>query len=503
MGFATRPDVLKIKIFTRTGDLPESDENGSATVLVAIFPVQISCRGNLNQAVDLEGHRVAWLDMVGGQETMIYRDDHSGDLLLTFLESLREVERQKLGMVELRPRAKTVNEVANGDYDFVVNSYDLALILSAFLRACENHKVHMKVTRPSPNKRIIQLIKASQAVTVELWLNVELSVSSGIPIRRVLNGRELVNHLQDRSAEHAIAVKSAVYLTHLYFKNKAIDGPLQQARVAEFHDSLTQNGNPSHEALLRIYSRIHSRNDCLRREDLEEFNRHATSWLKSIGLKPRLSYFRRTRSYLRRVTALRNFVPIIGADGAGKTSLCQELVQKSPERHVQIIYKNLFRNLEYKSLYSISLLFFPAKEKNKFDEQVSGYVILKSVAVLLLWGWTMRPRGKIALLDRYGWDWLVKGIRRPEIPPGQISLHSLFSLLIPRPANTIVAFCRPEKIISRKPEELSKEQLIFIYEQYVEIVTAGRAGDVFFCNTELSSKESALSLENFLDQSSS
>ena len=433
---------------------------------------------------------------------MIYQDDHSGDLLSTFLESLQEVEWRKLGMVELRPRAKTVNEVVNGDYDFVVNSEDLALILSVFLRACENHKVHMKVTRPSPNKRIIQLIKASQAVTVELWLNVELSASSGIPIRQVLSGRELVNHLQGHSAEHAIAVKSAVYLTHLYFKNKDVEGPLQQARVAGFHDSLTQSGNPNHEALLRIYSRIHSRNDCLRQEELEEFNRDATSWLRSIGLKPRLSYFRRTRSYLRRVTALRNFVPVIGADGAGKTTLCEQLVQESPELYVRLIYKSLFRNLEYESLYQVSLLFFPAKEKNKFDEQVSGYVILKSVAVLLLLGWTMRPRGKIALLDRYGWDWLVKGIRRPEILPGQISLYSLFSLLIPRPANTIVAFCHPEEIISRKPEELSKEQLIFICEQYVEIVTVGRAGDVFFCNTELSLKESGVSLENFLNHSS-
>jgi hypothetical protein len=410
------------------------------------------------------------------------------NLLNCFVGALGAIEGSGIRMFELRPRDKSFEEVFCGDYDFVVNSNDLGAIIQKFIDACVTHGVHLVVVGTALNKRVLRLVKRGRQIVVELWLSVEMAGTGGLADRRQISGTTLTAALGNRGDDEANAIRAAIYLTHLYYKNKAISHPLQQRRLKFFREVLiaasasgTEEGSAAKKRLTMSYHRILSNDGA----DLAAANRDALAYLVEQGLSPARRRLLTLRRSLNRDWGLvKRIVPVMGPDGSGKTYLCKYLLTENPERRAHFPYKQFFRNRDYKFLIRGLRAIFKGEEKNQLDERIAHYVIAKSTLVSLWWSLLLSMRSNTLFVDRYGWDYLFTGIRGVNRPPARIRMHSVFLRMIPRPSKCIIMIGRTETILARKLE-LEEQQIAFIYGEYINYVADGRARRVFFCNTEM------------------
>lgn len=128
---------------------------------------------------------------------------------------------------------------------------------------------------------------------------------------------------------------------------------------------------------------------------------------------------------------------------------------------------------------------------------MSGYLILKATVFMFLWAVKLKLEKRILFVDRYGWDYLLKGIRWDNSPPSRILMSSAFLKLIPRPNRIIIMSGRATTVFSRK-REVSEQQLNFIYNQYFILVSSGHARRALFCCTELDYDSVAKDVNDFL-----
>lgn len=428
------------------------------------------------------------------------KNDPSQRLLDCLLTAMDSIDRAALGMIELRPRAKARENVTSGDYDFVIKPEDLPHILRLCLNACLTHGVHLELNNTALNKRVLRFASGGKRVVMELWQKIEMVDRKGAEYRLELSGTEIVTALQGASDEEAQVLKAAIYLTHLHFKRKDIDQPLQQTRLQQFHTALAGSSRPDSAALARAFEKLLAGSKSGPQPELAAANLTALKWLADQGFNVHPRRFATLRKRWHRDRRLIGpILPVLGPDGAGKTYFCDHLVAEEPEQRQHMRYKKFFRNYDYRLLMRVMRLIFPQDKENQLDERLSVYVILKAGLVSFLRGKQLQRQDRLLLIDRYGWDYLLKGIRRRHNSPARIALHGLWRRLIPRPSKCIILFGHAETIHARKPD-LSTEMIDFVYDEYIELVAAGRALRCFFCNTELDYDAVRRDLNAFLDK---
>ena len=403
-------------------------------------------------------------------------------LLKCFLEALEAIQSQELGLLELRPRTKSVEEIVMGDYDFVIDRFDLPRILRKFLNSALNHGVHVEVTYSTANKRIVTLIANRNRVTIELWLNIELSSSSVNGRRLQYPGSQLLEIVKG-NPQSELTFLAALYLTHLHLKLKDLREPLQRRRIQEFGAGLKYSPLEGADQLERMYDELTSSIMSGGEPNLLSANREVIAWLASKGLRSRKSGHSAVKTRLRRIRETDIMIPIVGPDGSGKSYLAARLVSERPSSIRKFRYKRFFRNFEYGILVRLLNLFFPRDHANQIDEKLAGYLILKSVALSMFYGPKIKGKKSALLVDRYGWDYLLKGIRQEGRSPKRIMMVNFLKALIPQPRKCVVVAAKVETILCRK-QELTAEKIEFIYGWYAKLAAEGRSRRFFFYNSE-------------------
>ena len=402
-------------------------------------------------------------------------------------------------MLELRPRKKTISEVFSGDYDFVIHPDDLPSIIKTILGICTKHESHLEVITKSKNKRIFKIIKNGHSITVELWINVELAGTARLVKALQISGRAICEAVQKQGAEHGNVIKAALYITHISYKKKSLLEGLQVERIQFFTDSLyslsqRESLTSSVDSLKEVYAAL-LRNDNV---DLARANSIALRVLADFGLNSRMRLFSRfQQKRFSQSKIMKRIVPVIGPDGSGKTYICEHLEREDPTNRMHFPYKKFFRNLGYEFLIKSLRKLFSIKDKNKIDEKISGYLILKATIFMFFWAVKLKIEKRILFVDRYGWDYLLKGIRCDDSPPSRIMMSPAFLRLIPRPNRIIIMYGRATTVFSRK-REVSEQELNFIYNTYLIFVASGHARRALFCSTELGYDSVAKDVKDFL-----
>lgn len=410
--------------------------------------------------------------------------------------ALEKVKTEGFRLLELRPRGKSVQEVVTGDYDFVIAQNDFAPILSTFIESALNTGVHVEVSRASENKRVLYLVSQGERVKLEFWLNIEIASHTWGIERIQISGSRVFEYLE-KAPQEELVVLAALYLTHLNFKNKTLESPLQQYRLSFFLRKLGNLPSSAAKNLESVYLHILQSAKYMGEVDLREPVRFSLNLLASKGIVTEKTRFRSFRTLVRRLSTRKNLIPVIGPDGAGKTYLCQNLISSVIKGGSHFRFKRYFRNLEYGFVIRIMRQLLPAEKQNELDERISGYLIVKSWLILKL----MAPKMKIArrpiLVDRYGWDYLVQGIKTADTPR-RIKFHSIFSKLISKPKKCVCVIAHTATIMGRK-DELTEEKIDFIYAEYFRLASTARADSFFFYNSQVSFEFTREDLSTFIE----
>lgn len=422
-------------------------------------------------------------------------------ILDAFRISLLALDESGIDMVELRPREKSLKDVFFGDYDYVINYYDLESAIKVFLSSCISHGVHLEVLATAVNKRVLILRRNNKKIVVELWVNVELAGRNRRRELQLIPGASLLRALKSADSSEASFIKAVIYLTHLHYKNKNILNPLQQQRILFFREKLNfyESIKSEKSNSLKLVTEAYEKMSAGCSVDLESANSAAISYLleKNISISRR-RFVKLRKNIYSTWRLLDSIIPVVGPDGSGKTYFCKNLAAENSNQRKHFPYKKLFRNGDYKLLMMTLRFVLKDDDRNQIDERISGYVILKSSSISLFWSLYFMLRRRKLFVDRYGWDYLLRGIRRTEVQLSRIKMYGLLSRLIPRPTRIIIMTGKSDTILNRKME-LRKDQICFLYSHYICNVACGNARRAFFCNTELDYEEARVDLNDFLE----
>jgi hypothetical protein len=405
-------------------------------------------------------------------------------VLRSFLGALGEVAARRLPMTELRPRAKTALAALSGDYDYVVDPARLEDILAVFAAECLKNGVHLEYNSDFRNKRVLTICFGEEAISVELWTRIELSGPGRRGPTHEIEGARLLGALaRAKTPEAANALLAAIYVTHVVLKDKDMAGALQQERIAHFRASLTALPDPADPALARLRAVLDGMAEG--RLDRPRAQAAALDYLAAQGVPVADRRLRRqVQRRLRRAWLLSDrIVPVLGPDGSGKTYFCENLLASEPRRLMHLPFKKLFRNS--KDYWILQRLFSPRRTEpaNVVDERLTAYIVLKSILTGGLLARRLRRGKKTAVIDRYSWDYLFTNLRTTARPPARGRLYAPLLPLIPRPRRAIVMACSPERILERK-QELDRERIVFLYDEYRHIAARGLSRRTLFYNAE-------------------
>ena len=340
-------------------------------------------------------------------------------LLRSFLDALDRIKALQLPMIELRPREKTPLAAFSGDYDFVADPKYLRDILSVFLEECLRNGVHLEYNCDFRNKRVLMLRSPGNSISVELWTRLELSGGRTAGAYHEIEGGALLDALaRARTGDEADAILAAVYVTHVVHKGKDIAAPLQKDRIAFFRDALTSVADSDDPQSGRLLAVLGGMADG--KLDAPAANRTAVEYLSARGAPARhrrlnrLLYRRTRKAWL----LSDRIVPVLGPDGSGKTYFCENLLAADQKTLVHLPFKQLFRSS--KDYWILQRLLNPRKTQpaNVVDESLSAYIVPKSILTGRLFARRLRKTSKVAITDRYSWDYLFRNLRTRDIPPG-------------------------------------------------------------------------------------
>jgi hypothetical protein len=401
-------------------------------------------------------------------------------------------------VVLLRPRDVGIHAAFEGDYDLLFDPDRFSEILAAAVMQCRRHGVSLTIEQYAQYKKRLCFIcdDAERRIQMELWPHAEMTISNG-PFRSlgaiawesarpflIKNGRYL-------TLEPTVA--AAIYITHLHHKQKSLNSPEVQRRLAYYEDTLAARGDRLDGDPLDLIRAVRSRS-----ADLKTANARAHSALVRMGVEVRILRLsplldrarRRLGSIGNADGAAFSPVPIVGPDGSGKTTLVNTLA----ERHGfgALRFKNIFRfSYLYRGFFLLKERYAHTshKAKNLIDENMLQPIL--AVAILRWWpviitlsiGRYLRGPGKPTIVvDRYFWDYLVR-VRHADAPPSRVSGYNVMSKLVPEPSKAVVLCCKVTTLNSRK-NELRPEAVDFLYDFYCEQIARNRVKRVLALSTD-------------------
>lgn len=421
--------------------------------------------------------------------------------LAAFQQALEIMGAEELPIIELRPKEKTLGAIVTGDYDFAIARSAIPRVLKIFVKACLMNNVDLEYHQNYPNKKVIIIRGECAAIVIELWPKIELEKNK---IKQEMDVSKIFQMISLGQQAEANTILSAIYITHIAYKNKNVSEPLQQERMTYFKallqaSSIEMTGEKKKiaDTLLAEYDQVSSETCSI--NDIEKANKVAVDVLESFGI--RLVTFRQsmTRGKFKKVGSnkIRRIIPVLGADGAGKTYLCEHIVNGSSGNIKHKPFKAFFRyGLDYRVLMRAAKKVGLGESNNVVDERMPFYVALKSSMLLAAYDYYLALKKRRLIIDRYLCDYFITNIRRDGAPRTIRGYYLAFKLL-PKPSKLVVVMAKVETILARK-EELTEEKILFIYNFYTTMVAEGYGDKIYFYNSENNVSAKDKSIKEFI-----
>lgn len=430
--------------------------------------------------------------------------DDDRNVVSVFKATMRELGGNGL-VVLLRPKVFEAPTVFEGDVDVLYDPDRFGAVIRTAFEQAREHGINLLVEQAAPVKKCITFLStpSSRRIVLELWPHAEVLPPGGRRAR-IVPWTAIVPRLQRDEQHQAVLpadVEAAFYLAHLHHKRKSLQHPQVRERLKHYQARLASVNGPAANALLLCV------NGLLGSElDLRTGSGCATDALTTLGLPPRRGYRAAAARWRRRLSrAFRNrmpepLVPVVGADGVGKTTLI-ELLTARTGLHA-FTFKHAFRySLAYRAFYA-ALGERGGMERNLRDEQLVHWLLLIARARWPIAAHRRRARAgakRPVVVDRYFWDYLLK-LRDSQRAPVRIRGYALYTWLTPTPRLAVVLMAKLATIFARK-QELTSGAIDALYSVYCDQIARSGVDKVLFQSTDLPAERAAAEVAAFLGHS--
>ncbi|MBL8817879.1 MAG: hypothetical protein JNL58_17780 [Planctomyces sp.] len=297
-----------------------------------------------------------------------------------------------------------------GDVDLFGTESSVTELLESISQWCDAGELHFLVERNGPDKTRLTLfsLDGCHRVQFDLWVRLRQFVGQS----RVLDSSDCIQ-LRNQTvavARFSLPVEFNLYIHHLKYKRRKLNSASVQQRLGAF---LAQADKGE---ILDLTDRIQSilktgeLSDDLLTTSLHELRNQLPLHQPERSAKKLWS---RISWAWHRPPRHHRFVFIAGCDGAGKTSLSQELVTRNPQIRTSMTGKHLYRkSLFYKFLVTfVRPLMFSSRER--FDEIMAPVAYTLASLRLRVSSWI--PKSKQTLIDRCLVDFLITD-RKTDTP---------------------------------------------------------------------------------------
>ncbi|QOP46111.1 hypothetical protein [Sulfurimonas paralvinellae] len=396
---------------------------------------------------------------------------------------LQKVISADIPLVLLRPREISEEISYSGDYDFFVHPHYNHELLKIMFELGVETGTSFSISRKKHAKVDINIYdkEDNKVIALEIWNFLSVDDPYG-RTQRYIFPNILQQHIQKdkNSFRLSLEIEALYYLSHLYTGKKKITTPLVQERIKYYTLMLQEN----HDEYYLLFKDLQEQ-----REDIKKVAHKANIILCSKGiLKEKnllnmleefpLKYWATVDRTRRMLFKKVRIIPVEGADGVGKTTIVQKIIDEDKKHFSSFRFKKTFRSSPLYRLF-LPLLkrrvtkVVPEVEigKTEIDEVYGEFVLFNALLLFPFRFVSSFFSKKTVFVDRYFDEYLIINLRLKQRKAYLRKNWQSLLKFIPR-TYMIFHFDAPtEKILKRK-DELNKEGIEayrnYLFEIYLQ-----------------------------------
>lgn len=414
--------------------------------------------------------------------------------LIKSLDELLYIIETKINLVSLRPKLDTeAYQKFEGDYDFLIPSNQVSTLLTTIYLYSKDNGINFKLSQTKATKKRFSFFiddQKKKSIVWEFWTAIEYTDSGQ---RKFLS--ENILAVIEKQPNLRETILCAIYITHLYHKDKDILTEENQFRFKHFLNLVNGYDNGVTTLLRSVFDNT---------VDLKTANGKAVRMLENLEIRSQsngnnLSCF--FRKIIQRIFNLKHITPIVGPDGSGKGAVSKALFENT-DSYISHRFKSLYR---VRYFYKIRIKLFGKRRienepLNKLDEELNYYIFfMSSVIIRMIY---RKKRKRKILMDRYFIDYYGSPIRylKEKEKPKKMKFYNLIRFFTPIPYKMVFLSCRNATLHQRK-NELTDNAIYFLEKVYMDFILKKNIPSVLFISTENSIELSQKTLTDFLIQS--
>lgn len=313
--------------------------------------------------------------------------------------------------VQLRGNDFGPDHIDADDVDLLGSRESVESLIKAAFAWARGGECHLRVTARDRSKTALSLISMDGTHRLDLDLWIELwQIDNRSACLRYEDCEHQLENLHGSIRRLPLPLETAVYIHHLVSKQKDLTGESARKRLAGYEAAcanIEESGLADAVANIRTHAEI----DASRTKPFDALIHHAFPHLQR-GKGPAFLWgkFLSSWPHIPRRTWL---VSVMGCDGAGKTTLANQLVNDDPSIGGVLTGKHLYRK---SILYKLTVIFIRPllfQSRERYDETIAPFVYLRACLGLRLKLWKYRNR--LYLIDRTILDFLMVD-RKSDIP---------------------------------------------------------------------------------------
>ena len=396
-----------------------------------------------------------------------------------FKEFLRNVYKESLPLILLRPRDISEDISYSGDYDFFIDAkYNDKLLKIMFDLAVDN-SISFMVTRAKHGKIDITIYDKyeDKKIALEIWNILSVKDPKKKTLRYITSHR-LEQYITKEDGRFALSleIEALYYLSHLATGGKKLQTPLVQERIKHYKNILNNAKYIQYFEDLKENSDIkkvaHMANMELVEKGLLFLKTDTKEMLKEIVLKTAST----SKRMQRKLFKLFNMVAVMGPDGVGKTTIIKESIKEVKGKTKLFKFKKTFR---VSPIYQLSIPFLKKKVSRKYKEMSIGKSEVDDIygAFVIFNAFMMYPlrllrsflTKETTFIDRYFNEYLMENTRFSHDKARLRKNWKFLAHFTPRP-HMIIQLDAPCSVILERKDELDKEAIIAFRNYIFETV---------------------------------
>jgi hypothetical protein len=347
--------------------------------------------------------------------------------------------------VQLRGDTFGPSHIDGDDVDLLGTLDSVQSLCDAAFEWARAGECHLRVIARDRFKTALSLISINGEHRLDLDLWIELwQIDNRHSCLRYEDCENHLENLQGTIRRLPLPLETAVYIHHLVSKRKNLSGESTRERLAGYESACANIEEPDlADAVANI--RTHAEIDASRTKPFDVLIHHSfPHFQRRKGPSFLWKKFLSTWPHIPRRTWL---ISVMGCDGAGKTTLANQLVNDDPSIGGVLTGKHLYRKSIFYKLTVIFIRPLLFQSRERYDETIAPFVYLRACLGLRFKLW--KHRDHLWLIDRSILDFLMVD-RKSDVPRFSrfLWLARFFGVRIP----VIHCVLPYERVIERKQE---------------------------------------------------